>query len=179
MKFPWESDEKPTAPTDPEMDAALGVESAGNPAVMAARANAETAIQASPRRRRRSPKDTEVSDGSKRAISPELQAEIARQIDAATDPKAWGALLAMPGDVAMALTGRDFWEISKDETDTLGACGSAMAKVMMIHSPKTLVGVMFASALFSAYVPRLIKEAKYHRVKKEGPKNETQKVADA
>jgi hypothetical protein len=78
----------------------------------------------------------------------------------------------MPGDVAVAITGRDYWQISKEERKTLGVTGSAAARTMMITNPRALAFTMLASALFSAYVPRAtqalkeMRDAKLRAVKK-------------
>lgn len=66
----------------------------------------------------------------------------------------------------LAITGRKHWEISRDERDTLGACGSAAARTMMIHNPKTLAFFMVGAALFSVFVPRMVKEMEHHREQK-------------
>jgi hypothetical protein len=90
------------------------------------------------------------------------------------DPKAWAALLALPGDAAHVYTGREYWKIGKEERETLGATGSAAARTLMVTDPRGLAFLMVASALFSVYVPRGIKELNHQRAEqaKKG-KNET------
>lgn len=93
-------------------------------------------------------------------------------MEACYDPKAWGSLLRLPADVALTLTGHKHWEVNKDETQTLGACGSVAARFLMIQSPKTLAFLMVSSALFSVYVPRAIEEMKLRREKKKDDKQD-------
>jgi len=136
---------------------------------IAANQAATEAIEASRSSRKRSARqqgkagqDTSGT-GPPVAQSAELRSEIARQLEAAYDPKAWGALLAAPADAALAITGHKHWDVSKDERETLGACGSVAARYLMIEHPKTLALMMVSSALFSVYVPRLTEEFKVRR----------------
>lgn len=99
-------------------------------------------------------------------MSPELQATIAQQLEYCYDPKAWGALLALPAHVALAKTGHKHWNISEGETQTLGACGSVGARFLMISSPAALAALMVASALFAVYVPRTLEELKLRQQEK-------------
>jgi|SRR3970040_2553516 len=120
------------------------------------------------RKRGRPSKDSESLQRDKQIVSEEL----ARQLDACYDPKAWGALLALPADAALAITARENWKISKDERDALGASGSAAARTLMFTNPRTLAFLMLASALFSVYVPRAVNEFKHQAEKR---KNESEK----
>jgi hypothetical protein len=144
-----------------------------HPLLDEARQRAEAELQASPRRRGRPSKDTASLRADSRALPQDLQNEIQKQIEGALDPRAWSALLALPADTALAITGREHWKISKDERETLGATGSAMARTLMIQNPKTLCAIMLSSALFSAYVPRAMEELKFQRIKKAREKLET------
>jgi len=104
-----------------------------------------------------------------------IQAEIEKQLEGCYDPKAWGALLALPADAALTYTGREYWKISKDERETLGVTGSAAARTLMVTDPRGLAFLMVASALFSTYVPRAIQEMKHQRAQRE-QKNEPPKT---
>ena len=114
--------------------------------------------------RRRRPSETTESGGGDNAL---IRAEIEKQLEACYDPKAWAALLALPADAALTYTGRDYWEIGREERETLGATGSAAARTLMVTDPRGLAFLMVASALFSVYVPRGIKEMQYQRKQKE------------
>lgn len=146
--------------------------------VSAARENALNLSASAGARRGRKPKDAQGNSGSdQRALQARIDAQIAAQLDAVHDPKAWGALLAAPGDVAVAITGREHWEISKDERETLGACGSTAARTLMITNPRSLALLMAASALFAVYMPRLMKEAAHLRKEKAKENAATDKAA--
>jgi hypothetical protein len=156
--------------------------SSGNSAVSDARAaalqGAETATRRGPGRPRKdgtNPSGTRAPkpQSAPNTISPELDAEMRKQLEQCYDPKAWGALLAMPADAALAITGHEHWNVKKDERETLGACGGTAARFMMVSSPKTLAFMMLASALFSVYVPRAVMEVKAMRAEKK------QEVKDA
>lgn len=134
-----------------------------NPHVVAALASATT----SKRGRGRPRKDGTNTSGtgptqsqSTPRMSAELRAELSKQMEALYDSKAWGALLSMPADTALAITGKDRWKISGDERATLGACGGVAARFMAFENPKTLAFLMLGSALFSVYVPRCTAELK-------------------
>ncbi len=158
--FSWGEDEKiageisagttplPGSPADAARGAAL--------------AAATEQLQSSPRGRGRPRKNPQAGDGNSGTVSPELAAEMQRQIEAAVyAPEQWGALLALPGDAAHAFTGREYWEVSKEERKTLGVCGSAVARTMMIQNPKTLAMIMLGSAMLSVYLPRAMQELKH------------------
>lgn len=152
------------------------VASDSGPAVVEARMAATSELETSKRRRGRPRKDTTPSGGDSRTLSAELQGEIARQLEGLYDPKAWGALLAAPGDAALALTGnKERWNISADERATLGATGSAAARTMMITNPRTLALLMVGSALFSVYIPRVTKELAEIKLKREKEKHAPEK----
>lgn len=138
----------------------------GNSAALQAGDDAIAASKTS--RKRRPGKDAPNSGGTGGTVAqptPELRAEIARQLEQAYDPKAWASLLALPADAALAITGRKHWEVSKDERETLGACGSVAARYLMVESPRTLALLMISSALFTVYVPRVGKELQFKRLK--------------
>jgi hypothetical protein len=170
--FPWLYGEKKPdvpniidVPTPPEGN--IAASDAANSAIEASRSSRK-------RRGRPAKTDTDSSGTSDiRTASPDLRAEMSRQLEAAYDPKAWGALLAAPGDAALAITGRKHWDISKDERETLGACGSVAARFLMIEHPKTLALLMLSSALFSVYVPRLAEEVKFRKAKMVNPEKKS------
>jgi methionyl-tRNA synthetase len=137
-------------------------------AVASARAKVDTAV--SNRKQRKTSADKE-SFGSDQQV---IQAEIAKQLEACYEPSAWSALLALPADAALALTAREYWKISRDERQTLGAAGSAAARTLMITNPRALAFLMLGSALFSIYVPRAIQEVHHYQEKR---KNDAEKSA--
>ena len=144
-------------------------EDAGNipvDAIAFARAKVDSDIQN--RKQRRTPTDSGRIERDQQII----QTEIAKQLEACYEPAAWSALLALPADAALALTAREYWKISKDERNTLGAAGSAAARTLMITNPRALAFLMLASALFSVYVPRAIQEVHHYQEKR---KNDAEK----
>lgn len=129
-----------------------------------ARAEAQRELQ-SPARRKRGPQKTATpSSGNPQSISPELAAEIHKQMEACYDPRAWAALLTLPGEVALAVTGHKHWKIEDEERETLGATGSAFARTLMLTNPRALAGLMLGSALFAVFVPRALEEIKLRKL---------------
>lgn len=123
-------------------------------AAAAAEANADLAAR--PRRGR--PRGSAASDNA--ALQAKIDGAIAAQLDALHDPKAWGALLALPGDVGRVITGNERWKIDDAERAALGASGSAAARTMMITNPKALAFSMLAASLISVYLPRAVAQIK-------------------
>lgn len=158
-------DKKTPVEIPAEDNPALGAENAGHPILEEARASTRAALESTTRRRGRPRGDAKPLQSDSSALPREVQEEIQRQIEGALDPRAWSALLALPADTMLAISGREHWKISKDERETLGATGSAMARAMMIANPKMLCAIMLSSALFSVYVPRGVEELKYQRSK--------------
>jgi hypothetical protein len=66
----------------------------------------------------------------------------------------------------LVVSGHEHWKLSKDERDTLGACGSAAARTLMISNPRSLAFLMLGAALFSAFVPRTLVELDIRRKEK-------------
>lgn len=75
-------------------------------------------------------------------------------------------MLCMPAAGMHAITGHDRWEFSKEERDTIGLAGAALAETMMITNPRALAALMFVSIVGTAYVPRAIAELKEYTDKK-------------
>lgn len=176
MNFLWEG-KKDDAPVSPPTSGNSDnpPPNTGSPATAAidsARANAEEQLNLSPRKRRARRDSTGIQNDSD-ALRAEVNAVVARQLDALHDPKAWGALLGAPADVAVALTGRDYWQLTEKERDTLGASGSAAARVMMITNPRSLAFAMLGAAITMVYLPRVIKEARHQRKEQQEQKKKT------
>lgn len=152
--------------SDDKQDSAPTPENPGNVAAVAARAEV---TQELPKRGRGRPRKDQAAGGGTGAsraapsLSPELSAEIQRQLEQCYDPKAWGALLAAPCAVMETLTGGKHWDISKDEEATLGAAGSTAARFMAVNNPRAMAMMMLASALFAVYVPRITIELKIRK----------------
>lgn len=160
----------------PSVDATLGADATPAPnggtvadhQMRVSAEEAKAAAASSPRKRGRPRADGKSSAGDQRALQAQIEGAIASQLDSLHDPEAWGALLALPGDAAHAITGRDRWEISKDERRTLGVTGSAFARTLMITNPRALAAMMLAASLFSVYGTRALAEVKDMRAKKAG-----------
>lgn len=147
-----------------------------NPGKSAARDAGVAALEAAteqPRRRGRPRKNAQDISGisavksASADMSPELQATIAQQLEYCYDPKAWGSLLGLPAHMMLAKTGHKHWNLAKEESETLGACGSVAARFLMISSPKTLAAMMLGSAMFAVFVPRIIEEMKIRHDEKD------------
>lgn len=138
-----------------------------------ARENAERALDLSPRKRgRRARADVGNGSGNLGDLQAKIDAQIASQLDALHDPKAWEALLCFPADTALTLTGRKHWETSQRERDTVGATGSALARTLMITNPKGLAIMMFSAAMLNMYLPRMAQELRHLRAEKEKAKKD-------
>lgn len=160
-------------------DASVSPEAQGSVAAAQSSAAADaarSAAAASPRKRGRPRGDGSVRGSDSRALQAQVNEAIAQQLDALHDPEAWGALCAMPGDAIVAITGREHWQITKEERKTLGVTGSAFARTLMITNPRALAAMMFASAIFSAYGMRAMREM---RDAAERKKQESEKKPDA
>lgn len=144
----------------------LGVESAGTPAAhisAAARENVERDVSVATAKRGRPRKNAGDSAGNSDDVSRKVNEAVIAQLDALHDPKAWEALLCLPADAALTLTGKDRWNLKERERETLGVTGSAAARTMMITNPRALAFFMLGSAVFAVYVPRAIAELKEMR----------------
>lgn len=137
----------------------------------AARENAEQELVARPRRKYTKRTDNRAGESDQPALQAKVDAAILAQLEACYDPRAWGAVVTAPADCALALTGRDHWNVSPEERATLGATASAAARTMMITNPKSLAFFMFGVTLTSFYLPRLVAEMKAWRKAKEEKEN--------
>lgn len=136
----------------------------------AARGDADRAV---PKRRGRRPRQDDAVGGSDiNAASAEVAAALRAQLEQLHDPEAWSALLCLPADAAQTWTGKKHWELAERERKALGVTGSAAARTMMVTNPRALAFTMLASALFSVYVPRAIKELKEMREAEAAKKGE-------
>lgn len=176
--FSWGKDSAPPAGVDEHattpgaQDTAPGASGVSAHTVAAARENAEAALARSPRKRGRPAADAGNVQRDSGALQAQINAEIRAQLDALHDPKLWGALLAAPGDTALAITGREYWEISKDERELLGAGGSAAARTLMITNPRALALFMLTGTLITVYLPRMSKELAHIRDEREKKESE-------
>lgn len=122
------------------------------------------------RRRRRSQENNSAGERDPVDVSAEVRAALIQQIDALHDPRAWGALVAFPGDVMQTITGKERWKISDKERETLGATSAAAARTFMITNPRALACTMAAFALITVYMPRIIEEIKERNAAQKKPK---------
>jgi hypothetical protein len=122
--------------------------------------------------------DAGTGSDDSRALQAKVDAEIARQLDALHDPKAWAALCCFPADTALTLTGRAHWETSSNERATVGATGSALARTLMITNPRALALMMFSASMLSMYMPRVIKEMEHLRGERAAAKKKEEKKPD-
>lgn len=170
--FTW-GDKKDDAPPSNNGGAPAGADPSATPSYSAVadhagRAAAEAAraaAAASPRKRGRPRADGSGSARDQRALQAQIDSAVVSQLDALHDPEAWGALLALPGDAAHAITGRDRWEIKKEERRTLGVTGSAFARTLMITNPRALAAMMLAASMFAVYGTRALAELKDYRAR--------------
>lgn len=154
----------------------ISLDAAGTPADHIrgdARQAVEATIATSTTRRGRPRKTATDGAADREALQAEVNRAVVAQLDALHDPKAWEALLCLPADAALTVTGNKRWNLENRERETLGVTGSAAARTMMITNPRALAFFMLASALFTVYVPRgvaQLKELREKEAKKEEPK---------
>jgi hypothetical protein len=130
-------------------------------------ASAEVKADLNARPRRGRPRgDSQGSASDKRNVQEEVNRAVIAQLDALHEPRAWAALLGLPADAALAITGKDRWKLSSEEKETLGVTGSAAARTMMITNPRALAFMMVSAALMTAYLPRCLAELKEMAAKK-------------
>ena len=98
----------------------------------------------------------------------ELQ-NAAMEIDAMLSPENMEALVCLPADIGLALTGRDLWKLKEKEVSTLAATSATTAKYFWKHDPKWLALAMFAANFGMVYGTRFVinlREAKAERAEK-------------
>lgn len=132
----------------------------GNPAADAARADVVEEIKT---RKQRGPykKSGRGSAGAGEASSTSddlaLQ-KIQQGLDELFRPEAWEPIMALPGDAMLAFTGREHWNISREERKTLGTTASTAARFMAIENPKYLAISLCATAIITVYGSRIVKD---------------------
>lgn len=84
-------------------------------------------------------------------------AERAKALDLIFDEKAWKGAVGAPGDAAFALTGKEYWQLSEEEKDTLAKTGAATARAFLITDPRWLALSLFSLSILSIYGSRLMK----------------------
>lgn len=102
--------------------------------------------------------------------------DAAKILDAILDPKIWRGVVAAPGDMMVAVTGREHWELSEDERDTLAKTGAATARAFAVTDPKWLALSLFAFSILSIYGGRITKDLKDKRDAKKNVSLATQNV---
>lgn len=91
-------------------------------------------------------------------------------LDAILDPKVWKGAVAAPGDMMVAVTGKEHWELSEDERETLAKTGAATARAFALTDPKWLALSLFSFSVLSIYGGRMMKDIKDKRdAKKNAP----------
>lgn len=86
-----------------------------------------------------------------------IAAEQSKVLDALLDPKVWRGAVAAPGDAMVVLTGKQYWELSDDERDTLAKTGAATARCFAVTNPKWLALTLFSFSVISIYGSRCMK----------------------
>lgn len=161
--FKIRSERGESAPDANPENKQVSLDGAGTPADhirSEARSAVEANLAAGTPRRGRPRKDASRGAGDSGAVQAEVNRVVIAQLDALHDPKAWEALLCLPADAALTLTGNKRWNLENRERETLGVTGSAAARTMMITNPRALAFFMLGSALFATYMPRAVAQLK-------------------
>lgn len=114
----------------------------------------------------------EKDDTGKRAFTFEestaaqIASEQAKILDAILDPKVWRGAVAAPGDAMVVITGKEYWELSEDERDTLAKTGAATARCFAVVDPKWLALTLFGFSVLSIYGSRTLKSLTEMRTEK-------------
>lgn len=111
-----------------------------------------------------------VSDADRERLAQQI-----KSLEDLMDPKVWRATMSAPGDAMHTLTGKDYWELSTDEQDTLAKTGAATARCFMLVDPKWLALTLFSFSLLSIYGSRTMRELRERAAEKKNalPKAET------
>lgn len=115
-----------------------------------------SATEELPKRKRGRPRGTGAKAASASATAAED--ETAVMLDDLFKPELWGPLAAMPADAMLAMTGHAFWNLGKEERETLGTTATTAARFMGIQNPKALAISLLLVNLAMVYAPRAIKE---------------------
>jgi hypothetical protein len=94
-----------------------------------------------------------AQSGNDLALAQQIKA-----LDDLLDPKVWRAAMSAPGDAMVVMTGKKYWEITADESDTLAKTGAATARCFMLTDPKWLALSLFSFSILSIYGSRAMKE---------------------
>jgi hypothetical protein len=136
-----------------------------NPARDAARADVVAEVK---KRRGRPRLDGSSGAGAGTPSADDLALQKIQQgLDELFRPEAWEPIMALPGDAMLAFTGREHWNISREERKTLGTTASTAARFMAIQNPKYLALSLCATAILTVYGSRIVKDLALRKIEKE------------
>lgn len=87
----------------------------------------------------------------------------AKMIDDLFSPANFKALVRVPADIRLAVTGRKHWELKDSEVDTLAITASTTAKYFSNTDPKWLAVSMLCMNVCMIYGARIIEDVRLNR----------------
>jgi len=98
--------------------------------------------------------------GGKKDSGPSLSTKAQEQIAKLFEPSSWRPIVKAPFAFFQAMTGRDCWELSKNEEDTLATSTSTAMEYVAVTDPKWLALGMCAVTWTMIFSEKLILSAR-------------------
>jgi len=95
------------------------------------------------------------------------QAKIQAELGKLYSPENWKAIVKAPADLRLALTGREHWNLSKDEVETLATTASTAAQYWLVADPKYLALTLFIFNISVIYGSRVALDVAASRAEKQ------------
>lgn len=134
----------------------------------AVKENAKEAIEQK-RGRGRPRKDGKPSSGISPAPDAAQMADIERraaELEKIFSPDNWRSIVRAPADLALALSGREYWDLPEKEVSALAVSASHTARYWMAIDPRYIVLVMFLFDMSVIYGGRTVRHIKDVRAEK-------------
>lgn len=134
-------------------------------------AQTEATIAAARARIKRPRKETigNADRGTATAGKNETQ-EILKELERLYSPESFAPIVSAPSHLAVMVTGRKLWELSKDEVRALSSSASTSAKYFLSTDPKWVALSMFLVSTATIYGTRLALHIREVRNEKNGEK---------
>lgn len=96
--------------------------------------------------------------------------EILKELERLYSPESFAPIVSAPSHLAVMVTGRKLWELSKDEVRALSSSASTSAKYFLSTDPKWVALSMFLVSTATIYGTRLALHIREVRNEKKGKK---------
>ena len=98
--------------------------------------------------------------------------KISKDVEALFSPKNFKAIVTAPANIRLAVTGREYWRLSKDEEESLAHTGAMTAQYFMKTDPKWITLSMFLFNVGMVYGTRIMQDVQHAREEKAHHKTE-------